>query len=60
MTTATFLADDLRVMPTQLMSEILYRDSNGHGWKRLSKPQDLAANLLELAKEGASIESIKR
>ena len=45
---------------TALMTEILYRDSNGHGWKRLSKPQDLAANLLELAKEGASIESIKR
>ena len=47
-------------MATQLMTEILYQDRNGHGWKRLSKPQDLAANLLELAKEGASIESVKR
>ena len=60
MATATFTTDDLRVRPTQFMTEILYQDRNGHGWKRLSKPQDLAANLLELAKEGASIESIKR
>ena len=45
---------------TAFMTEILYQDRNGNGWKRLSKPQDLAANLLELAKEGASIESIKR
>ena len=60
MTTTSFLADDLRVTPTQFMTEILYRDSNGHGWKRLSKPQDLATNLDELAKEGASIESIRR
>ena len=45
---------------TAFMTEILYQDRNGNGWKRLSKPQDLAANLLELAREGASIESIKR
>ena len=50
----------LQTMATALMTEILYQDRNGSNWKRLSKPQDLAANLLELAKEGASIESIKR
>ena len=47
-------------MTVQLMTEIFYQDRNGNGWKRLSKPEDLTANLLELAREGASIESIKR
>ena len=43
---------------TAFMIEILYKDSNGHGWKRLSKPEDLATNLDELAKEGAWLQSV--
>ena len=45
-------------MTIQRMTEILYKDSNGHGWKRLSKPEDLAATLDELAREGSWLQSV--